>query len=148
MSACGEDPDKISGVALPITRAIDVNVSSDYQVYTEKTLSQRAVSFELFKEVSTVETLSGSQLNSLHTMLESYLQNYTLKNEYMHKYQYLLGEFDNYSNKDRLKLIMISLSAMLVTYDDSKLRTILNYADSAYRVPEDTADSYKGIKSA
>ena len=152
-TACGENGSE--PYVVPVTYSeIDSSVSSEYQIYTEKTLSQRSVSFELFNEVSNAETLSGSQLNSLHIMLENYYQNLDTKNEYIHKYQYLLGNSDEYSPEDRLKLVMISLSAMLMSYDDyllvyaqyyddDKLRGVLNNADSAYGIPEGTLETMK-----
>jgi len=131
---------------------LDENKTMLYQQYSEKTLSKRAEAFKLYEEVKDVETLSGANLNDLHLMLVDYLQNREKTQFYIDEYSYLLHFNSNYTPQEHLELIMISLSTMLMRYDDYllvyakynddiKLRTLLNSEDSAYDIPEYTLES-------
>jgi len=121
-----------------------------YQIYVEKMLSYRAQSYGLYKEVENKDLLSGADMDALHQMLVRYLQTKDESQGYISKYQYLVDEVDNrYNPKQRFELVMVSLSAMLIRYDDylisykhyeehDKLRTFLNTPDIGYNIPEDT----------
>ena len=75
-------------------------------------------------------------------MLVRHLNTVDMTDDYIQKYHYLVQEDDpQYTQKERFELVMISLSAMLIRYDDylltyknfndnKKLREYLNYYNS------------------
>jgi len=151
-TACGDDNSDTRVVPPQITSFISDEEIRSSQAYSEKNLAHRATSFQLYEEVKEKETLSGADLDALHKMLVSYLENVDDSDWYATKYEYLVYERDGYSQEERLKLIMISLSSMLIEYDnyiisyskyydDSKLRAILNDADTAYDIPSETLNA-------
>jgi len=138
-----------------------VSEINPYQEYVEKMLSYRAISFSLYEDLKDKELLSGGDLDKLHKMLVRYMDTKLESAAYIGKYQYLIDVRDaKYTQKQRLELVMISLSAMLIRYDDyllayksyednDKLRVILNTKDSAYGINEDTlqeiTDTYNSL---
>lgn len=153
-SACGGGE---NGESLAVDRGtsvdtLDVNITEPYQLYVEKTLVQRVNAFHIYENSVDKDTLSGSDLLTIHTMLKSYLEDKTLTEDYINKYQYLIYTNDtNHTQKEQFELLMISLSAMLTRYDDyllvwgkfeddSRLKSVLNSADSAFGIPQNTLD--------
>ncbi len=133
-----------------------------YQALVETSLSHRVKALRLFEEVEqNGETedntaLSGLHINEMHYMT---LNQLSLKDdiaEMIEKYQYLIEDTDGYSEKERMELVMISLSAMLLRYDNyliayinyennEKLREFLNDPDSAYDIPANTLSDMTNI---
>ena len=121
-----------------------------YQVYVEKMLAYRTYSFNLFQQVKDKDPLSGADLDDMHHMTLNYLNTKDESEKYINQYQYLVENSDDqYTPKERFELVMLSLSADLIRYDDyilayknyedvKKLREFLNDADSAYDIPENT----------
>jgi len=119
-----------------------------YQIYVEEMLAKRAKSFKLFNKVKDKDILSGADLDEMSKMLVHHLDTKDISEQYISKYQYLVDNDDGeYTQKDRFELVMISLSAMLIRYDDyllvykkfndnKKLREELNDENSAYGIPK------------
>ena len=121
-----------------------------YQVYVEEMLAYRTYSFNLFGQVKDKDPLSGADLDDMHHMTLNYLNTKDESEKYINQYQYLVDNSDEqYTQKERFELVMLSLSADLIRYDDyilayknyedvTKLREFLNDADSGYDIPENT----------
>jgi len=147
LSGCGGSSDDAASPSVKAVNTLDQNMTEAYQMYVEKTLSNRVVSFKLFEDVVDKETLSGTDLDEIHKMLARYLDNKFETALRIDEYQYLVSQSDDdYTQKERYELVMMSLSAMLIRYDnyllayskydeDSKLNDILNDEDSAYDIP-------------
>jgi len=126
-------------------------MTEEYQMYVEKTLSYRVQSYKLFEDIVGKETLSAAELISVQDMLHRYLDSKFETATRIGSYQYLVDERDaEYTQKERLELIMMSLSAMLLRYDDyllsysmydddAKLNDILNNGNGT-DIPENTLD--------
>ena len=153
---CGDSSNNTtSTTSLPKAKAVNTlnqTMTEDYQIYVEKTLSQRVIAYKLFEDVVGKDPLSGTDLASIHQMLKSYLDSKFETAFYVNENQYLM-ETDaiEYTDKEEFELLMMSLSAMLLRYDnyllayskydeDVKLNEVLNYADSAYGIPENTLE--------
>jgi uncharacterized protein YycO len=125
-------------------------VLNPYQVFVEKILSYRTMDFRLYEQVKDKDPLSGQDLDDMHHMTLRYLETKDTMEQYIQKYQYLVDEDStNYTEKEQLTLVMVSLSAMLLRYDnyllvykyfndDKKLREFLNDEDSGYGIPKNT----------
>jgi hypothetical protein len=152
---CGEDSTTTTDISSKMQNAVntlDQNMTEEYQIYVEKTLSRRVVSYKLFENVVGKDPLSGTDLDLIHKMLKSYLDSKLETAFRINAYQYLTNEHDDeYTDKEEFELIMMSLSAMLLRYDnyllayskydeDEKLNEVLNYADSAYDIPVNTLE--------
>ena len=120
-----------------------------YQSLVEKTLAIRTKAVKLFEDLQEKECFSGADLDRLHHAILDYLSIKDIRNEMISRYQYLTDDADDYSAKERLERLMISLSAMLLRYDDyllvytyyenhSKLREVFNSEDSAYGIGKNT----------
>lgn len=121
-----------------------------YQVYVEEMLTNRTKAFRLYEDVADEDPISGKHLDDLTQMLLRYLQTKDTTADYVEKYQYLVDNSDEkYTEKERFELVMISLSAMLIRYDDylltyknfnddSKLRQYLNDANPGYEIEANT----------
>jgi len=132
-----------------------------YQVYVEEMLTNRTKAFRLYEDVEGEDPITGKHLDELSHMLLRYLDTKDTTADYVEKYQYLADNSDEkYTEKERFELVMISLSAMLVRYDDylltyknfnddSKLRQLLNDANSGYEIQANTfneiVNQYKSI---
>ena len=132
-----------------------------YQVYVEEMLTNRTKAFRLYEDVADEDPISGKHLDDLTQMLLRYLQTKDTTADYVKKYQYLVDNSDEkYTEKERFELVMISLSAMLIRYDDylltyknfnddSKLRQYLNDANPGYEIETNTfneiVNEYKSI---
>jgi len=128
--------------------ALDQEIET-YQTLVEKSLTIRVKALHLFEDLVGKEQLSGADLDRIHHAILDYLSVKEPINDMIDRYQYLTEEADNYSSKERLERLMISLSAMLLRYDDyllvyayyendSKLRNVFNSEDSAYGIEENT----------
>ena len=129
-----------------------------YQLFAEEMLSNRTKAFELFETLKHHDTLSGADLDAMANMLVRHLQTLDLSKKYISEYQYLTERDDpNLTSKEKFEFVMISLSAMLIRYDDfllvyrkfndtKKLREALNDKNSAYGIPsnvlQDIANTY------
>ena len=132
-----------------VTATSSSKILNPYQALVETSLVYRVKALRLFEEVEDKEPLSGADLDALHHLT---LNQLSLKDdiaEMIEKYQYLTEDADGYSEKERMELLMSSLSAMLLRYDNyliayinyennTKLRDLLNDEDSAYDIPENT----------
>jgi len=152
---CGEDSTTTTSDASTQTQTavntLDQNMTEEYQMYVEKTLSYRVQSYKLFEDIVGKETLSAAELISVQDMLHRYLDSKFETATRIGSYQYLVDERDDeYTQKERLELIMMSLSAMLLRYDDyllsysmydddAKLNDILNNGNGT-DIPENTLD--------
>lgn len=149
LSACGDSTDTPQDA--PNLKSIeDANVSS-YQIYTERSLSNRVIAYKLFEEIENKNPLSGADLENFNKMRLAYLNAKDETQEWIEKYQYLVYTDDGYSAQARLELIMVSLSSMLMRYDDyllvyanyegnTELRQLFNTEDIAYKIPENTLE--------
>ena len=120
-----------------------------YQSMVERSLSHRVKAYRLFEELEEKEIFSGADLNNLHYLT---LRQLSLKDEiahYVEAYKSLVDDAGEYSEQERMKLIMTSLSALLLRYDNyiiayinyenhRELREVLNDDDSAYDIPTNT----------
>jgi len=118
----------------------------------EISLSHRVKALRLFEAIEEKEVLSGADLDALHHLT---LNQLSLKDEiaaYIAENQHLVNEAGSYTEKERMERVMISLSALLLRYDnylisyinyenDTKLRQFLNDPDSAYDIPKATSSS-------
>lgn len=157
---CGGDTE--DALAAPKTKAVntlDQNMTEAYQMYVEKTFSQRVISYKLFEDVVDKDLTTLDKI-AIKEMLQNHINNKFQTYYYIDKYQELVHKKDdNYTSKENLELVMISLSAMLIRYDnyvlsytkyndDDGLKEELNYADSAYDIPvqtlQDIVDQYYG----
>jgi len=151
---CGsESTDTILSPKSEAINTLDQNMTEAYQIYVEKTLSRRVIAYKLFEDVVDKDPLSGVDLDLIHRMLQSYLECKDETASRITKYQYLVDTNDeNYTQKEQFELLMMSLSAMLIRYDNyllsyskydenSKLNTVLNAGDSAYSIPENTLEN-------
>lgn len=153
MSGCGSGDD--TSTTTPKAKAVntlDANITLEYQKYVEQTLSNRVRAFKLFEELKSVETLSPLNLHEMKLMILRYLNSKDFTTTRVNEYQYLLDEDDvAYTQKERLELVMMSLAAMLMCYDDyllvyakydenEKLKETFNAADSAYGIGENTLE--------
>ena len=135
-------------------------IVNPHQALMEKSLSYRVKALRLFEEVEEKDPLSGADLDALHHLTLDQLSIKDELNEIIEKYQYLVDDADGYSEKERFELVMTTLSAMLLRYDNyliayinyenhSKLRQLLNDEDSAYDIPKDTlqemTDTYNAL---
>ncbi len=133
-----------------------------YQIFVEEMLAGRVRSFKLFEKLKDKDILSGADLDAMSNMLVRHLQTQDRSNTYLSAYQYLAEEEDaQYTQKERFELVMISLSAMLIRYDNyllayrgfnntRKLREELNDENSAYGIPknilQNIVDTYHSLK--
>jgi len=131
-------------------------ILNPYQALVETSLSHRVKALRLFEELEDKEVLSGADLDALHHLT---LNQLSLKDDiasYIEENQHLVDDAGEYSEKDRMELIMISLSALLLRYDNyllayinyennTKLRQFLNDPDSAYDIPADTLSDMTNI---
>ena len=146
----GSSTSAASSTKTPTTTATASNkILNPYQALVEISLSHRVKALRLFEALEDKDVLSGADLDALHHLT---LNQLSLKDdiaERIEKYQYLTEDTDGYSEKERMELVMISLSAMLLRYDNyliayinyennTKLREFLNDKDSAYDIPENT----------
>ena len=149
-TSCSKDPKKLNYLQnSEIISHLDENSSIPYQSYVEKALVKRVKAFTLYNDLSSKEYLSGKDLDSLHSLIADYLDTREETNYYMAAYRYIVKDGDTqYSKKIQFELVMISLSAMLIQYDnynlvykkyqgDDTLRGIVNSSDSAYGISED-----------
>ncbi len=132
-----------------LTPTASSKILNSYQALVETSLSYRVKALRLFEALEDKEVLTGADLDALHHLT---LNQLSLKDdiaEMIEKYQYLTEDTDGYSEKKRMELLMISLSAMLLRYDNyliayinyennTKLREFLNDEDSAYDIPKNT----------
>lgn len=149
---CGEQSSDSVPTKQKALNTLDENLTQEYQMYVEQTLSNRVRAFKLFEEVESIDPLSPINLHEIKKMLQRYLENKDFTTTEVNQYQYLVYESDeNYTEKERLELVMMSLGAMLIRYDDyllayskydenEKLNATLNAADSAYGIGEKTLD--------
>ena len=164
MGCGGGSDDATTTPKAKAVNTLDQNMTEAYQMYVEQALSNRVRAFKLFEDVVGHDPLSGTELDLLHKMLVRYLNNRAETSYYIQTYQHLALERDEeYTEKERFELVMISLSAMLTRYDnyllayskyydDSKLYDVLNYADSSYAIednlygiPEDTIEDISDL---
>jgi len=146
----GSSTSTASSTKTPTTTATaSSKILNPYQALVETSLSHRVKALRLFEALEDKDVLSGADLDALHHLT---LNQLSLKDdiaERIEKYQYLTEDTDGYSEKERMELVMISLSAMLLRYDNyliayinyennTKLREFLNDKDSAYDIPENT----------
>jgi len=138
---------------------LDQNMTEAYQMYVEKSLSQRVVSYKLFEELVDKDLTPLDKI-AIKKMLQNYVYNEFETEYYIDKYQKLVYKKDEfYTQKENLELVMISLSAMLIRYDNyilsytkyhdnERLNTELNYRDDSYDIPaytlQDIVDQYYG----
>ena len=157
-TACGGGSDSNSSG----TSEDDVSVSTSskllnpYQALVETSLSYRVKALRLFESIEDKEVLSGADLDALHHLT---LNQLSLKDEiaaYIEENQHLVDSAGTYTEKERMELVMISLSALLLRYDnyliayinyenDTKLRQLLNDPDSAYDIPANTLSDMTNI---
>lgn len=147
---CGEDSEDPLSPKVKAVNTLDQNMTEAYQMYVEQTLSRRVVAYKLFEDVVGKKPLSGRDLDLIHKMLKNYLDSKGETAFRVSRYQYLVDTNDEeYTQKERLELIMMSLSSMLLRYDnyllayskydeDDKLNDILNYEDRAYGIDKNT----------
>ena len=149
-TACNS-PEDIYAPKTPL-KSLDKNITIEYQIYTEKRLAHRANNYQLYESVKDKSVLDGADLDSLHRMLVDYTDTKIEKEMYKNEYEYLMYSLQEYSQEDTYKLIMISLSAKLISYDDyilvyahyyedDKLRSLLNKPESAYGIQEYTLNT-------
>ena len=128
--------------------ALDMEIET-YQSLVEKTFVIRVKALHLLEDLTGKEQLTGADLDRIHHAILDHLSIKDPVNDMIEEYQYLTEEADQYTEKERLERIMISLSAMLLRYDDyllvytyyendSKLRKVFNSEDSAYDIEENT----------
>ena len=131
-------------------------ILNPYQALVEISLSHRVKALRLFEAIEDKEVLSGADLDALHHLTLNQLH---LKDEiaaYVAQNQHLVDDAGSYTEKERMELVMISLSALLLRYDnylisyinyenDTKLRQFLNDPDSAYDIPADTLSDMTNI---
>ncbi len=131
------------------TETIAAATVTQYQLLVEESLSYRVKAYRLFEELEEKEVLLGADLDALHHLT---LDQLSLKDEialFIEANQHLVDEADDHSEKVRMELVMISLSALLLRYDNyliayinyennTKLRQFLNDPDSAYNIPANT----------
>ena len=131
------------------TATASSKISNPYQALAEMALSYRVKALRLFEAVEDKEVLSGADIDALHHMTLNQLSLKGAIAAYIAQNQHLVDDAAGYSEKERMERIMISLSAMLLRYDnyliayinyenDSKLRQFLNDPDSAYDIPANT----------
>ena len=124
-------------------------ISNPYQALVEMSLSYRVKALRLFEAVEDKEVLSGADIDALHHMTLDQLSLKDAIAAYIAQNQHLVDDAAGYSEKERMERIMISLSAMLLRYDNyliayinyennTKLRQFLNDPDSAYDIPPNT----------
>ena len=148
------------------TETITAATTSQYQLLIEESLSYRVKALRLFEELEesgeseSGTALSGAHIDSLHHLT---LEQLSLKDAiatFTEENQDLVTDAQGYSEKERMELVMISLSALLLRYDNyliayinyennTKLRQLLNDPDSAYNIPANTlsdmTDTYNNI---
>ena len=131
-------------------------ILNPYQALVETSLSHRVKALRLFEEVEEKDPLTGADIDALHHLT---LNQLSLKDEisaYIEANQHLVTDADDYSEKERMELVMLSLSALLLRYDNylisyinyenhTKLRQFLNDPDSAYDIPADTLSDMTNI---
>lgn len=155
----GEDSDTTTPKVKAVN-TLDQNMTEAYQIYVEKILSQRVISYKLYEDLIAKESLSPLDKIAIKTMLQNHVNNEFQTYFYVDKYQELVNKIDtNYTQKEHLELVMISLSAMLMRYDNyvlsytkfndnERLKEELNYADDSYDIPaytlQDIVDQYYG----
>jgi uncharacterized protein YycO len=148
LTACGStSSDEKTSVTILQPSAETLN---PYQIFVEEMLANRTTAYRLFEQVKDHDPFKAKDLDDMHRMTLRYLKTKEISDDYVSRYQYLVEEDDpQYSERERMKLIMISLSAMLIRYDDyllaykkfddeTRLRQFLNDADSAYDIPANT----------
>ena len=131
-------------------------ILNPYQALVETSLSHRVKALRLFEELEDKEVLSGADLDALHHLT---LNQLSLKDDiaaYIEENRHLVDDAGEYIEKERMELIMVSLSALLLRYDNyliayinyenhTKLRQFLNDPDSAYNIPADTLSDMTNI---
>ena len=154
LTADGSNPSESSSIR-------SSTLVNPYQALLESSLSHRVNGYRLFEELVDKEVLSGADLNNLHLMSVDHLN---LKDEiagYASVNQFLVDDASGYAPKVRMQLIMVSLSAMLLRYDNylvtysnynnnTKLREVLNDPNSSYNIPRNTLkdilDTYNSMQ--
>jgi len=148
-TGCGDSSTSTPSTTETLTSVASSKILNPYQALIETSLSYRVKALRLFEALEDKEVLTGADLDALHHLT---LNQLSLKDdiaEMIEKYQYLTEDADVYSEKERMELLMISLSAILLRYDNyllayinyennTKLRELLNDEDSAYDIPENT----------
>ena len=125
------------------------SLSTQQQTLVAKALVYRIKAQTLFEELEDKYRLRGADLDALHHTTLNYL---SIKDELeatSNQYQHLIENENGIDERTQMELIMVSLSTMLVRYDnyllaykhyeeDKKLRELLNDEDSAYKIPKNT----------
>lgn len=163
MGCGGGSDDATTTPKAKAVNTLDQNMTEAYQIYVEKTLSQRVVSYKLYEELVAKESLTRLDKIAIKKMLQNHVNNIVHTAYYVNEYRELINVRDeNYTQKEHLELVMISLSAMLIRYDnyilsytkyndDETLKEELNYEDASYDIPaytlQDIVDQYYGVDS-
>ena len=143
-------------ILIPVTAAASSQILNPYQAVVETSLSHRVKALRLFEALEDKEVLSGADLDALHHLT---LNQLSLKDEiaaFIEENQHLVEDAGVYTEKERMELVMISLSALLLRYDNylisyinyennTKLRQFLNDPDSAYAIPANTLSDMTNI---
>jgi len=131
-------------------------IFNPFQALVETSLSHRVKALRLFEAIEDKEVLSGADLDALHHLTLNHL---SLKGDiaaYIAQSQHLVDDPGGYTEKERMELVMISLSALLLRYDNylisyinyennTKLRQFLNDPDSAYDIPANTLSDMTNV---
>lgn len=143
-------------ILIPVTATSSSQILNPYQAVVETSLSHRVKALRLFEALEDKEVLSGADLDALHHLT---LNQLSLKDEiaaFIEENRHLVENTGVYNEKERMELVMISLSALLLRYDnylisyinyenDTKLRQFLNDPDSAYDIPANTLSDMTNI---
>ena len=143
-------------ILIPVTATSSSQILNPYQAAVETSLSHRVKALRLFEALEDKEVLSGADLDALHHLT---LNQLSLKDEiaaFIEENQHLVEDAGVYNEKERMELVMISLSALLLRYDNylvsyinyennTKLRQFLNDPDSAYDIPANTLSDMTNI---
>jgi uncharacterized protein YycO len=143
----------------PLTKERVEKMYHDYSSFVEENLVYRVYAIKSFDTMKEHDPLTGDDHNTIDTLLLNHLKTEEELKSTIKRYQYLVEESNGYTQKERLELVMTSLSAMLLRYDHyllaysnyenhDKLRVRLN--EKNHNIPKNTlkeiTNTYHAIK--
>ncbi len=117
---------------------------NDFKALITKLIDNRYFAIDTYEEANEHKPLRGKDLDNIHHMLLNYIATKDKLEYYINRYKNLATDNNNY-NSQNLTLVMISLAADLIRYDNyllsyknfidsNRLRRLVNKADKGYNL--------------
>ena len=93
-------------------------LDSHYISFIEENLAYRVQALNIFEKIKDHDPLTGDDHDKIDTILTNHLKTKDKLETNINLYQKLLDDGEGFTEKERFERIMVSLSAMLVRYDN------------------------------